>query len=75
MAELAGLSTGIVTTARVTHATPAATYAKSPDRDWEDPSEMSQSAIDTGCQDIAAQFIAYQSNLNQRYPGAKNRWY
>mgnify|MGYP000229696241 CR=1 FL=1 len=71
LAELAGLSTGIVTTARVTHATPAATYAKSPDRDWEDPSEMSQSAIDTGCQDIAAQFIAYQSNLNQRYPGAK----
>ncbi len=71
LAELAGLSTGIVTTARVTHATPAATYAKSPDRDWEDPSEMSQSAIDAGCQDIAAQFIAYQSNLNQRYPGAK----
>ena len=71
LAELAGLSTGIVTTTRVTHATPAATYAKSPDRDWEDPSEMPQSAIDMGCQDIAAQFIAYQSNLNQRYPGAK----
>ena len=71
LAEIAGLSTGIVTTTRVTHATPAATYAKSPDRDWEDPSEMSQSAIDAGCQDIAAQFIAYQSNLNQRYPGAK----
>jgi alkaline phosphatase len=71
LAELAGLSTGIVTTTRVTHATPAATYAKSADRDWEDPSEMPQSAIDAGCQDIATQFIAYQSNLNQRYPGAE----
>ena len=70
LAELAGLSTGIVTTTRVTHATPAATYAKSPDRDWEGPSKMPQSAIEAGCQDIAAQFIAYQSNLNQRYPGA-----
>ncbi|MGB2180564.1 MAG: alkaline phosphatase, partial [Porticoccaceae bacterium] len=72
LAELAGLSTGIVTTTRITHATPAATYAKSADRDWEDPSEMPQSAIDGGCQDIAAQFVAYQSNLNQRYPGAKS---
>jgi alkaline phosphatase len=70
LAELAGLSTGIVTTARVTHATPAATYAKSPDRDWEDPSEMPQSAIDSGCQDIATQFIEYQSSLNKRYEGA-----
>lgn len=30
-----GLSTGVVTTTRVTHATPAACYAHSPDRDWE----------------------------------------
>ena len=48
LAEIAGLSTGIVTTTRVTHATPAATYAKSPDRDWEDSSKMSKQAIDSG---------------------------
>jgi alkaline phosphatase len=71
LAELAGLSTGIVTTTRVTHATPAATYAKSAERDWEDPSEMPQSAIDGGCKDIADQFVAYEANLNKRYPGAK----
>jgi alkaline phosphatase len=70
LAELAGLSTGIVTTARVTHATPAATYAKSANRDWEDPSEMPQSAIDAGCQDIAVQLIQYQSSLNTGYEGA-----
>ena len=34
-AEKAGLSTGIVSTARITHATPAATYAKTANRDWE----------------------------------------
>ena len=32
LAEIRGLSTGIVSTARITHATPAATYAKSADR-------------------------------------------
>ena len=72
LAELAGLSTGIVTTTRVTHATPAATYAKSPDRDWEDPSEMPVQAIKDGCEDIASQLIDYQSNINARYMGANS---
>ncbi|MFL2530371.1 MAG: alkaline phosphatase [Porticoccaceae bacterium] len=72
LAEIAGLSTGIVTTTRVTHATPAATYAKSPDRDWEDPSEMPQQAIEDGCVDIASQLIDYQSNINTRYSGANS---
>jgi len=31
----AGKDTGFVTTARLSHATPAALYAKSPERDWE----------------------------------------
>src|SRR5215203_2197060 len=35
MAEEAGKSTGIVSTARVTHATPGACYAHTADRDWE----------------------------------------
>ena len=38
-AEQRGLATGIVTTTTVTHATPGATYAHSPDRDWEDDSQ------------------------------------
>jgi alkaline phosphatase len=48
MAELQGKSTGIVTTARVTHATPAATYAKSADRDWEDISDLPKKGDRTG---------------------------
>ncbi|KAK5638400.1 hypothetical protein RI129_012695 [Pyrocoelia pectoralis] len=34
-AQEAGKATGIVTTTRITHATPAATYSRTPHRDWE----------------------------------------
>jgi alkaline phosphatase len=34
-AQAAGMRTGVVTTARVTHATPAALYARTAHRDWE----------------------------------------
>ncbi|MEQ8558110.1 MAG: alkaline phosphatase [Henriciella sp.] len=53
LAEAAGLSTGIVSTARITHATPAATYAESASRNWEDDTELG----DSGCKDIARQLI------------------
>ncbi len=58
-AEMAGLSTGIVTTARLTHATPAATYAHVPERNWEDDHDLSQEAIDNGCKDIARQLVEF----------------
>ena len=48
LAEIAGLSTGILSTARITHATPAAAYAKSPSRDWEDISNMPAEAVMAG---------------------------
>ncbi|MEI6897280.1 MAG: alkaline phosphatase [Psychromonas sp.] len=67
LAEIKGLSTGIVTTARITHATPAATYAKSPERNWEDISDMPDDAIEYGCKDIAAQLVNFESNLESRY--------
>ena len=72
LAELAGLSTGIVTTTRVTHATPAATYAKSTDRGWEGVSDMPLQSLNEGCVDIAAQLIGYKANLNSRYKGANS---
>lgn len=34
LAARAGLATGLVSTARITHATPASTYAKVPHRNW-----------------------------------------
>lgn len=69
LAEVAGMSTGVVSTARITHATPAATYAKSADRNWEDISDMPQAAIDAGCEDIASQLVNFERNLEARYPG------
>ncbi len=57
--EMAGLSTGVVTTARLTHATPAATYAHTPERNWEDDHDLPQEAIDNGCKDIARQLIEF----------------
>jgi alkaline phosphatase len=69
LAEIAGKSTGIVTTARVTHATPAATYAKSADRNWEDISDMPDDASTAGCIDIADQLVGFEANLEARYEG------
>ena len=57
LASEAGLATGIVTTARLTHATPAATYAHVPDREWESDGQMPAAARAAGCADIASQFI------------------
>lgn len=69
LAEIAGKSTGILSTARITHATPAAAYAKSADRNWEDVSDMPQEALDAGCTDIADQLVNFESNLEARYSG------
>ncbi|WP_440877371.1 alkaline phosphatase [Thalassotalea sp. PLHSN55] len=71
LAEIKGIATGIVSTARITHATPAATYAKSADRNWEDISDM---AIDENperadCQDIALQLVEFEKNVEARYAG------
>jgi len=64
-------STGVISTARITHATPAATYAKSAERNWEDISDMPAAAIDGGCKDIAAQLVAFEGTLKTRYPEAE----
>ena len=45
-----GRSVGVVTTTRITHASPSATYAFSPDRNWESEAEGS-------CFDIAYQAV------------------
>ncbi|GGW95230.1 alkaline phosphatase [Alteromonas halophila] len=69
LAEIKGMSTGIVSTARITHATPAATYAKSADRNWEDVSDMPEDAVSAGCKDIADQLVHFEQYLEARYLG------
>ncbi len=58
-AETAGLATGVISTARLTHATPAATYAHSPSRDWERDISLPDGAYEQGCRDIASQLIDF----------------
>lgn len=60
LAERKGLATGILSTARITHATPASTYAESASRGWEDDTSFG-SADATGCKDIAAQLIEWDA--------------
>ena len=60
--EKEGKSTGIVTTARITHATPAACYAHSPERNWEHDADMKskhKNAYEAGFKDIARQLIEF----------------
>ncbi|UKE68428.1 alkaline phosphatase [Xanthomonas cerealis pv. cerealis] len=58
LADSAGLNTGIVTTTRLTHATPAATYAHTPERNWESDTDLPEKAVAEGCRDIAQQMVS-----------------
>jgi alkaline phosphatase len=51
-----GLALGIVTTTRLTHATPASVITRSADRDWEADSNIPADQQGGGCKDIALQF-------------------
>ena len=59
MAEQSGKSTGVVTTARLTHATPAACYAHSAHRDWEADANLTADARQNNFPDIARQLIEF----------------
>ena len=56
LAEARGMATGIVTTARLTHATPAAFYAHAANRNWEDDGLLPSGSP---CKDIARQLIEF----------------
>lgn len=58
-AEDRGLATGVVSTATVTHATPAGCYAHVPFRFWENDSQMSPAARDEAFPDIARQLVEF----------------
>lgn len=57
LAQARGLSSGVVTTTGITHATPASAYSHTVQRDWESDSNMPQLAKDQGCTDVARQLI------------------
>ncbi len=60
--EEVGKSTGVISTARLTHATPAATYAHTPNRGWENDAAVksqSEAAYKADYPDIARQLIEF----------------
>lgn len=60
-----GRDAGIVTTTRVTHASPAGTFAKSADRNWETDADITTAGYDTdSCSDITHQLV-------HQHPGNK----
>lgn len=78
-AEEAGLSTGVVSTARLTHATPAACYAHTASRDWESDADVlkgSKAAHDAKFPDIARQLLEtkYGNGLEVALGGGRSKF-
>lgn len=63
IAAAAGLATGLVTDTRITHATPAATFAHSPERSWESDATIPEQAAKEGCEDIASQLLGSELDV------------
>ena len=59
----AGKSVGIVTTTRITHATPAAMFAHADNRNWESDNEVPREAKDAGCKSIAQQMVESEAEI------------
>lgn len=59
---LAGKSVGVVTTTRVTHATSAASYAHTPQRNWETDTDIPNTCH--GVKDIAYQLLKNNSDIH-----------
>ena len=62
-AKAKGLAVGIVSTARLTHATPAAVYARSTARDWEADAAIPEDQRGLGCKDIAQQLVEFDFDV------------
>ena len=62
-AHARGKAVGIVSTARLTHATPAAVYGHNPDRNWESDADMPAAQQLAGCTDFASQLVAFPFDL------------
>lgn len=79
LAEQNGKSTGVVSTARLTHATPAACYSHSPNRGWESDADIfatAKDAYEAKYPDIARQLIefSYGDGLEVALGGGRTKF-
>ncbi|XP_063708293.1 alkaline phosphatase-like [Culicoides brevitarsis] len=74
-AQEAGMKTGFVTTTRVSHATPAALYAHTSNRYWEDDSKVPVN-FRKNCKDITRQLVESTPgrNINVIMGGGLRSW-
>ena len=72
-----GRKVGVVTTARITHATPAASYAHVADRDWEgyDSRRFGNRETREGCLDIAHQLVSRSPPIDLAFGGGRRFFY
>ncbi len=64
LAQARGMGVGVVTTTRITHATPAGMYAHTPFRDWEGADDKFPAADRaSGCADIASQMVTFKGGI------------
>jgi alkaline phosphatase len=60
-AKRRGMAVGVVTTTRITHATPATVYASLPERDWESDRFLPEADRVRGCRDMARQLVDFDA--------------
>ncbi len=68
---------GIITTTRITHATPAAAYAHVPDRNWEtyNTRDFGGNQTQEGCLDIAHQLVLHFPPIDLIFGGGRRHFY
>jgi alkaline phosphatase len=76
-AQKSGKATGIVTTTRITHASPAGSYAHSANRDWESDFDMMNINNTEKCLDIAEQLVRQSpgKDFNVIFGGGRKKFY
>ncbi|WNO10086.1 alkaline phosphatase [Teredinibacter sp. KSP-S5-2] len=71
-----GKRVGVVTSTRVTHATPASVYAHIPDRNWEASGDVPAEAAKAGCLSIARQLVEFNQKgaIDVSFGGGKKEF-
>lgn len=73
--KTAGRSTGVVTTTRITHATPAAAYAHTPQRLWENDALLKKDNVTGECKDIAYQLVYENHDIQVVMGGGRTNFF
>ena len=71
-AKKTGRSVGVITTTRITHATPAAMYGHAVDRGWETDEEVDERAAKARCKGLAGQLL--KSSIDITLGGGRSKF-